>query len=140
MYGHHHGVDKWRCYLQHKAFIIKTDHRSLLYLTDQRTHTKFQQKALLKLMDLQFTIQYKQGNTNLAVDALSRCPMATVCALSTCTPAWLENLVQGYDTDPQAQKLLVELALQYENNRGYSLTDGVIRYKGRVWLANNQLA
>jgi hypothetical protein len=66
--------------------------------------------------------------------------MATVCALSTCTPACLENLVQGYDTDPQAQKLLVELALQHENNRGYSLTDGVIRYKGRVWLANNQLA
>lgn len=39
-------VDKWRCYLQHQAFIIKMDHRSLLYLTDQRAHTKLQQKAL----------------------------------------------------------------------------------------------
>jgi hypothetical protein len=35
-------VEKWRCYLQHQAFVIKIDHRSLLYLTDQRAHTKLQ--------------------------------------------------------------------------------------------------
>lgn len=134
-------VEKWRCYLQHQAFVIKTDHRSLLYLTDQRAHTKLQQKALLKLMDLKFTIQYKQGNTNMVADALSRCsPLTTICALSTCTPAWLENLVQGYDADPTAQQLLVELALHPENGQGYSLADGVIRYKGRVWIGNNDLA
>ena len=45
-------IEKWRPYLQHKEFIIKTDHKSLLYLTDQRIHTKLQHKALLKLMDL----------------------------------------------------------------------------------------
>lgn len=42
-------VDKWRCYLQHKTFIIKTDHRSLLYLTDQRAHTKLQQKSSIEI-------------------------------------------------------------------------------------------
>ena len=26
-------MEKWRPYLQHKEFIIKTDHKSLLYLT-----------------------------------------------------------------------------------------------------------
>lgn len=45
-------VDKWRSYLHHQKFVIKTDHRSLLFLTEQRANTKLQQKALLKLMDL----------------------------------------------------------------------------------------
>lgn len=49
-------VDKWRSYLQHQEFLIRTDHCSLLYLTEQKASTKLQQKALLKLMDLQFKI------------------------------------------------------------------------------------
>lgn len=66
-------IDKWRPYLQAQEFIIKTDHRSLLFLTEQKANTKLQQKALLKLMDLNFKIMYKKGSTNGAVDALSRC-------------------------------------------------------------------
>ena len=38
-------VDKWRPYLQAKPFVIKTDHKSLLHLTEQKIHTKIQQKA-----------------------------------------------------------------------------------------------
>ena len=52
-------VDKWRSYLVGQEFIIRTDHRSLLFLTEQRATTKLRQKALLKLMDLNFKIQYK---------------------------------------------------------------------------------
>lgn len=68
-------VEKWRSYLQHQEFILKTDHKSLIFLTEQRASTKLQQKAMLKLMDLKFKIQYKQGHTNAAADALSRRPM-----------------------------------------------------------------
>lgn len=57
-------VEKWRSYLVHQPFIIKTDHRSLLYLIEQRITTKLQQKALFKLMDLQFKVIYKSGSTN----------------------------------------------------------------------------
>ena len=49
-------VDKWRPYLQGQEFILKTDHHILLFLIEQRAHTKLQQKALLKLMDLNFKI------------------------------------------------------------------------------------
>jgi len=81
-------VEKWRPYLQHKEFIIKTDHKSLLYLTEQRVHTKLQHKALLKLMDLQYKIVYKQGATNMAADALSRRPTQNgIMAVSSCSPA-----------------------------------------------------
>jgi len=83
-------VDKWRSYLQGQEFLIRTDHRSLLFLTEQRAATKLQQKALLKLMDLNFKIQYEKGSTNAAADALSRCVVDTdkhLMSLSSCTPS-----------------------------------------------------
>lgn len=49
-------VDKWRPYLLHQKFIIRTDHRSLQHLIEQRVATKLQHKAMVKLMDLQFQI------------------------------------------------------------------------------------
>lgn len=134
-------VEKWRSYLQNQEFVIRTDHKSLLYLTDQRVHTKVPQKALLKLMDLKFKIVYKKGITNAAADALSRCPpISPILAISSCSPAWIEKLVQGYEDDSVAQQLLTELAIASPNSNGYSLVDGVIRHKGRVWLGTNSLA
>ena len=49
-------IKKWRPYLQHKKFLIRTDHKSLLHLTEQRVTSKIQHKALVKLMDLDYQI------------------------------------------------------------------------------------
>ena len=65
-------VDKWRSYLQHQHFIIRTDQQALLHPADQRLSTGIQHKAFVKLMGLEYTIQYKRGITNAAADALSR--------------------------------------------------------------------
>ena len=92
-------IDKWRPYLQAQPFVIRTNHKSLLYLNDQKIHTKIHQKALLKLMDLNYTIQYKEGANNAASDALSRRPDSTILALSLCTPSWIEKLTAGYEDD-----------------------------------------
>jgi hypothetical protein len=54
-------------YLQHHQFVIWIDHQSLLHLTQQRVSSKLQHKALMKLMDLDFSIVYKQGASNKAV-------------------------------------------------------------------------
>jgi hypothetical protein len=134
-------VDKWRPYLQHQQFTIRTDHQSLLHLTQQRVSSKLQHKALMKLMDLDFRIVYKQGATNRAADALSRCYSEdTVLAVSSCNPIWMQKVMEGYADDPEAQQLLAELAVHPDNARGYSLQEGLIRYKGRVWLGSNTLA
>jgi len=134
-------VDKWRSYLQAQEFIIRTDHRSLLFLTEQRATTRLQQKALIKLMDLNFKIQYKKGTTNQTADALSRCQSTTeLMAISQVIPSWLENLQEGYHSDPETMQLLTELAVSSENSKGYSLQNGIIRYKGRVWIGHNTLA
>ena len=59
-------------------------------------------------------------------------------AVSQTTPVWLQEVLNSYHTDPEAQRLLQTLALHSPNDQGYSLDKGLIRYKGHVWLANNQ--
>jgi len=67
---------------------------------------------MLKLMDLNFKIQYKQGHTNKAVDALSRIsyPEQQVAAISMSQPNWLQILQDGYLQDPAAQEKLAQLS------------------------------
>ena len=50
-------VDKWRCYLDGKSFVIKTDHESLKFLGEQRLHTQLQRKGVTKLLGLDYSIQ-----------------------------------------------------------------------------------
>ena len=89
-------VEKWRQYLQHAKFVIRTDHKSLLHITEQRVTSKIQHKALVKLMDLDYQIQYKKGINNVAADALSRCAAGQ-----------------------EVIELLAELALLGENDKGF---------------------
>jgi hypothetical protein len=81
-------VDKWHCYLQHGEFFIRTDHRSLACLSDQRLHTPWQQKVFTKLLGLQFRVVYRSGAENKVADALSRRPhdVAGHMAMSTVQP------------------------------------------------------
>lgn len=65
-------VEHWRSYLQHAEFIMKTDQRSLVHLDDQRLTTLWQQKAMTKLLGLQYRLRYKKGVENRVADALSR--------------------------------------------------------------------
>lgn len=93
----------------HAEFCIKTDHRSLVYLEDQRLSTPMQQKTLTKLLGLQYKIVFKSGFENRAVDPLSRHPSfdnhnssVTCLAMSIVQPSWLHEVIQGYSMDPQA--------------------------------------
>lgn len=65
-------VEYWRPYFLQGEFIIKTDQKSLTHLDDQRLSTPWHQKALTKLMGLQYKLCYKKGMENVAVVALSR--------------------------------------------------------------------
>ena len=65
-------VEKWRPYLQRQEFIIRTDHKSLAYLTEKNLHSDLQRKEMTRLMGLQFKVIYRQGKENAVADALSR--------------------------------------------------------------------
>jgi len=63
-----------------------------------------------------------------------------LCAISETTPVWMDRLVAGYQDDPQATQLLQQLVLSNGTSKDYSLQNGVIRYKGRIWVGNNKVA
>jgi len=46
-------------------FVVRTDHYSLKYLLDQQLTIIFQQRWLVKSMEFDFAIKYKQGRTML---------------------------------------------------------------------------
>lgn len=61
-------------------------------------------------------------------------------AISACVPSWLENLTAGYLDNAADKELLCQLSLSQSSPAGFSLIDGVIRYKGRIWVGHNELA
>lgn len=52
-------------------------------------------------------------------------------------PRWLQEVVNSYVTDPEAQKKLTELAVSSPDEHGYTLNAGIIRFRGRVWIGAN---
>ena len=93
---------------------------------------------MTRLMGLQFKIVYKKGKDNLAADALSRVAhLHTLQAISMVRPNWLQEVLHSYATDPRAQKLLTQLAIHSPDMAGYSLDNGIIRYKNKLWIAQN---
>lgn len=130
-------LEQWHSYLQHAEFQIVTDHRSLVQLTEQRLHTPWQQKVFTKLMGLQYRIVYRKGIENGAVDALSRAPPGQLVAVSVSQPQWVEEVILSYDGDDHAKDLLTKLSLDSAAVPNFSLRDGLLHYKSRIWVGQN---
>ena len=131
-------VERWRPYLQHQEFIIKTDHKSLAYLNEQTLHSEMQRKAMARMMGLKFKILYNKGSDNVAVDALSRVAhLMTVQSVAEAKPIWVHEVLNSYVTDPHAQSLLTQLAITSPDSAGFVLDKGLIKYKERIWVGAN---
>lgn len=63
-------VTRWRHYLEHLPFIIKTDHQSLKFLLEQSLSTPLQIKGMDKLLGLKYTLRYRKGHENKAAGTL----------------------------------------------------------------------
>jgi hypothetical protein len=130
-------VDKWRSCLHENTFTIRSDHQSLCHLHDQNLSIELQTMAMRKLAGLQFKFSYKKGTENVVADALSRVAIHYhVDAISTAIPVWIQEVLNSYQNDPEASALLQELAVNSPNDRGYSLNDGIIRHKNKIWIGN----
>lgn len=134
-------IEKWRPYLQHNKFLIRTNHKSLLHLTKQRVTSKIQHKAMVKLMDLDYQIQYKKGINNAIVDALSRYVTDQgVLAMLECISSWVQKLREGYEESKKDKKVLAELAISSTNDKSFELKEGITIFQGRIWVGHNTLA
>jgi hypothetical protein len=113
--------------------VIKTDHKSLTYLGDQQLQSDLQKKAMTKLMGLQFQVVYKKGTKNVVADALSRMEhMMGLSVLSEIQPIWIQEVVNSYATDEEAQQLITQLLIQCPNKHGFSLQQGIIRKANQI--------
>jgi hypothetical protein len=140
-------VEQWRSYLQLGKFVIATNHRSMSYLNEQRLHTHWQQKVFTKLLGLQYIVIYKMGVENKVADALSRNPShyrsvsevvspnsAECYALSICQPKWIFDIMESYVQDATAQEMIVKLMIDGVAVPEFSFSDGILRYKSRIWI------
>ena len=135
-------VKRWRPYLLGKPCIIKTDHQSLKFLLDQKIGTPAQQKWISKLLGYAFVVEYKKGQDNKVANALSRLgcsfeevanPNAHLFLISFPIITWIEELQQSYLYDEVSQQLLSTLK-QGTTSKHYTLHNGQILYKGRIFL------
>lgn len=57
---------------------------------------------------------------------------------STSRPVWLQEVLNSYEVDLDAQTLLQKLAISAADTSEYSLEKGVIKHQGRIWIGANQ--
>lgn len=92
-------------------------------------------------MGLQYTLIYKKGIKNGVADSISRKPISYVApsdmyAISSPQALWLQDVVDSYSKDSEAIKLLQ--ALSVSGSKGhFTLKEGIIMYKNRIWLPAN---
>jgi len=129
-------VQHWRPYLLGQTFTVRTDHQALKFLLERKMGTPSQQRWLSKLLGYDFIIEYKPGCENRVADALSRLndptvlqEEASISLISFPTPDWI--------TDPHSTTLLHSLQHGDSSPKGFTLHQGLIIRKGRLWLVKN---
>jgi transposase InsO family protein len=53
------------------------------------------------------------------------------------SPQWVSKVQHSYEVDSVAQTLLAKLRMDPAGSPPYTLRDGLIRYKGRLWIGND---
>jgi hypothetical protein len=96
---------------------------------------------------LQYKIVYKKGIDNKVADALSRRhgsvdgnddDLLHCFAISSCQPKWLTDTKGSYDKDPSILEMIQKLTIDPSAIPHFTLVDGVLRYKFRVWIGNDE--
>lgn len=143
-------VTKWRHYLIGNQFVIKTDQISLKNLLKQRIHTAMQHKGLSKLLELDYTVEYKNGIKNKVADALSRkegqngiCAVlfADLAAVTELVPQWVSNIQSSYKDDERIASLVQRLqdtpsSSTLDISNKLTQHRGIPRWKGRICVGN----
>ena len=122
-------VQKWRPYLLGRTFIVRTDHRSLKFLWEQRITTYAQQKWLSKLMGYDFQVEYRKGVENVVANALSRKEeKVELATISTPVLRWLNTIKEEVLTNSKLQHL-VKLVQEGEVVGPWEFKEGVLFFK-----------
>lgn len=128
-------IQHWRPYLVGRRFTVRTDHRSLRHLLQQRITTPSQQNWVAKLMGYDFEVEYKPGRVNNVADAMSRQNEEfSLSAISL--PIWIDwaELATAISTDPELSSIVQALRHDPGSRPPFQLLQGCLYYKGRIVL------
>lgn len=132
-------VRKWGHYLQGRPFTIKTDHKSLKYLLEQKLNTPLQHTWLIKLAGYDFDIQYKKGADNKAADALSRLheDNAELGAISTISTDLFQQIQESWYSDPYLRQKIATLQQSVATDSPYTWIKEQLRKKGKLVVGSS---
>ena len=97
----------WRYYLQHRPFLLRTDHQPLVHIKNLEPQEAMVHRWLDTLASFDFTIKYRKGPSHGNADALSRAPHLPECDEQQAAPA-------TDDEDSRLQALVPHLDLQWD--------------------------
>ena len=134
-------VQKWKHYLTHRPFMIRSDQMSLKYLWEQKEISSQFAKWLVKLMGFQFTVKYREGRTNKVADALSRMipeSKENEANLQDISVLFLSDVLAiGREArqDQTLRKIINQLEDSPETPSHFAISHDQLRYKGRLVIA-----
>lgn len=130
-------IKKWKHYFASTSVIIRTDQQSLKYIHEQRLIEGIQHKLLVKLLGINYKVEYKKGRENKVADALSTATHTTeVMAISQVIPAWIEQVIASYEQDIKCLQLITQLNIDSMAVQNFSLQNGIIRYKNKLYIGS----
>ncbi|XP_019098243.1 PREDICTED: uncharacterized protein LOC109131577 [Camelina sativa] len=134
-------VIHWRSYLWGRRFLIRTDHYCLKFLLEQRLSTSPQIHWISKLLGFDFGVEFRDGKHNKAADALSRrdeedhagqCEMYALKGPDTS----IFGRLRGEIERDAKLATLQDKVICGELTKDWVVKDGLIFYKGRVYLSS----
>jgi hypothetical protein len=114
----------------------KTDQQSLKYMGNQRLIEGIQHELMMKLLEFNYTIEYKKGKENVVADALSRRDHSTF-AITTAIPDWTTDIEASYKDDNHFTTLIHQLTVNAASAPEFVAYAGVLRYKGRICVGTS---
>lgn len=93
---------------------------------------------MTKLLGYDFDIQYRPGRENGIADALTRVePALSFLSISIPWVLHLEDVKKEVEADAELREIVACLQSGQVVRISYTLTEGILRYKGRVVLSKN---
>ncbi|CAJ2638126.1 unnamed protein product [Trifolium pratense] len=134
-----YAVQKWGSYLSHAPFVIKTDQKSIKHMLDQKLNTPFQQVWVAKLMGFDFEIQYREGSSNLAADALSRKTGAEllILLLNNASTDLLQAIQLSWQSDSILNSIIQDLQKDPKSHPKFSWVRNELRRRGKLVIGAN---